>query len=175
MSTISSVDDRVNADEALAFSSPGLIPALINGFYLDFANRVLVENFRLKDAIPQLLAATSTAAFVRHTNLLYVRIPRSKDKLVISSEYIWSHPDLRPFGRRLPANCAKCGCMDSFGRPIKLTPGTGTKYIFSCSGQDISGQQCTCELVAEPMEGFEPFGQSHNRARWMVKTVSTVV
>lgn len=165
----------MNANEALAFSSPGLIPTLTNGFWLDFSHRVLVENFRLKDAIPQLLAATSTAPFVRHTNLLYVRIPSSKDKPVISSEYIWSHPDFRPFGRRLPANCPKCGCMDSFGSAIKLTPRTGTKYIFSCSGKDISGQQCTGELVAEPMEGFEPFGQSQNGARWMVKTIATAV
>lgn len=172
---VSSIDHRVNATEAIAFCSPGLIPTLTNGFWLDFANRVLIENFRLKDALPQLLAATSTAAFVRHTNLLYVRIPRSKDQPVMSWEYVWSHPDFRPFGRRLPANCVKCGCLNSFGSPIKLTPRTGTTYIFSCSGKDTSGQPCRAELTAEPMDGFEPFGQSQNRARWMVKKVATVI
>lgn len=136
---------------------------------------MLVEGFSLQHALPYMLAATSTSAFVRHTNLLYVRIPQLSTKPVTCSELVWTHPELRPFGRRLPANCRVCGCIDSFGAPIKLTPKTGTKYIFVCRGRNIEEISCLNELVVEPMEGFEPYGGPQNGARWMIRTESTLI
>ncbi|KZP29243.1 hypothetical protein FIBSPDRAFT_885024 [Athelia psychrophila] len=68
---------RLHAHEAIAFSSPGLIPSLTNGFWLDFAFRVMIEGASLGHALPYMLSATSTSQFVRHTNLLYVKIPDS--------------------------------------------------------------------------------------------------
>lgn len=82
----------------------------------------------------------------------------------------WFGPELRPFGRRLPANCPECGCMDSFARPIKLTPKGSTKYVFVCDGTNIAGKECLHELTVEPMDGFEPYGRSQNGARWMLRT-----
>lgn len=122
-----------------------------------------------------MLAATSTSSFVRHTNLLYVRIPSSSAEPITCCELVWTHPELRPFGRRLPANCGECGCIDSFGPPIKLTPKNGTKYVFVCQGRNIDGIHCLHELAVEPMDGFEPYGQSQNGARWMIRTESTVI
>lgn len=167
---------RVHAKEVIAFSSAGLIPTLTNTFWLDFASRVLLEGFGLRQALPYMLSATSTSCFVRHTNLVYAQVPRDKSKPVVCAEYIWTHPVLRPFGRRLPANCVECGCMSSFGKPIKLTPKTAaTTYVFVCQGRDTEGKACLHELSIEPIEGFEPYGQSQNGARWMVRTVKTVI
>ncbi|KZP05417.1 hypothetical protein FIBSPDRAFT_967284 [Athelia psychrophila] len=153
---------KVHANEAIAFSSPGLIPTLTNVFWLDFAIRVLIEGYSLDKALPYMLTATSTSSFVRHTNLLYVRISTSQPKAALSSEFVWTHPELRPFGRRLPANCAECGCIDTFGSPIKLTPKAGSKYVFICKGYDTEGNRCLHELAVEPMEGFETYGKSQN-------------
>ncbi|KZP12665.1 hypothetical protein FIBSPDRAFT_898039 [Athelia psychrophila] len=152
---------KVHAKEVIAFSSAGLIPTLTNTFWLDFASRVLLEGFGLRQALPYMLSATSTSCFVRHTNLVYAQVPRDKSKPVVCAEYIWTHPVLRPFGRRLPANCVECGCMSSFGKPIKLTPKTAaTTYVFVCQGRDTEGKACLHELSIEPIEGFEPYGQS---------------
>lgn len=152
----------------MAFSATGLVPTLTNAFWLDFATRVLVEGSELSHALPYMLAATSTSTFVRHTNLIYVQVPQNKTEPVICSEYVWTHPVLRPFGRRLPANCVECGCMDSFGSPIKLTPRTGTKYVFVCQGVSIEGKICLSELTIQPMDGFEAVGKAQGGARWMV-------
>lgn len=122
-----------------------------------------------------MLTATSTSSFVRHTNLLYVQIPDSNIKPVLSFEYVWTHPKLRPFGRRLPANCAQCGCINSFGSPVRLTPKTGSKYIFICQGHNIEGKSCLYELAVEPMEGFKAFGKAQDGARWMVRVDDTVI
>lgn len=166
---------RVHADEAIAFSSPGLIPTLTNGFWLDFVMRVLIEGASLHDALPYMLTATSTSPFVRHTNLLYAQIPDSNIKPVLSFEYVWTHPKLRPFGRRLPANCSHCGCINSYGSPIKLTPRSGSTYIFACQGHTIEGNRCGHELSVQPMDGFKTFGNPQDGARWMVRTDDTVV
>ncbi|KZP34059.1 hypothetical protein FIBSPDRAFT_881511 [Athelia psychrophila] len=152
---------KVHANEAIAFLSPGLIPTLTNVFWLDFTIRVLIEGYSLDKALPYMLTATSTSSFVRHTNLLYVRISTSQPKAALSSEFVWTHPELRPFGRRLPANCAECGCIDTFGSPIKLTPKAGSK--------------CLHELAVEPMEGFETYGKSQNGSWWMVRTANTIL
>lgn len=164
------LDSRIHATEAIAFSSPGLVPALTNSFWMDYSVRVLLEGFHLQDALPYMLSSTSTSPFVRHTNLLYVRIPRTSTKPITCSELVWTHPDLRPFSRRFPANCPECGCMDSFARPIKLTPKGSTKYVFVCDGTNIAGKECLHELTVEPMDGFEPYGRSQNGARWMLRT-----
>ncbi|KAF7967229.1 hypothetical protein HWV62_35107 [Athelia sp. TMB] len=62
---------RMHATEAIAFSAPGLVPTLTNSFWLEFANRVLVEAAPLRNALPYILSASSTSQFPRHTNLLY--------------------------------------------------------------------------------------------------------
>lgn len=165
---------RLHADEAIAFSSPGLIPSLTNGFWLDFVLRVLIEGASLQDALPYMLTATSTSPFVRHTNLLYVQIPDSNTKPVHSFEYVWTHPKLRPFGRRLPANCSQCGCINSYGSPIKLTPRSGSRYIFICQGITIEGNRCDHELSVQPMDGFKAFGNPQDGARWMVRMDDSV-
>ncbi|KZP23225.1 hypothetical protein FIBSPDRAFT_889841 [Athelia psychrophila] len=166
---------RIYADEAIAFSSPGLIPSLTNAFWLDFVFRVLIEGASLQDALPIMLTATSTSQFVRHTNLLYVRIPDSNTEPLLCSEYVWTHPKLRPFGRRLPANCPQCGCINSYGSPIRLTPKAGSRYIFVCQGHTIEGNRCNHELSVQPMDGFKPFGNQQDGARWMVKTDNSVI
>lgn len=65
--------------------------------------------------------------------------------------------------------------MDSFGSPIKLTPRTGTKYVFVCQGVSIEGKICLSELTIQPMDGFEAVGKAQGGARWMVRHVSTVI
>ncbi|KZP29566.1 hypothetical protein FIBSPDRAFT_884960 [Athelia psychrophila] len=112
------------------------------------SSKLLTKGSSLEQALPYMLTTTSTSSFVRHTNLLYVRISTSKSKAALSSEFVWTHLKLRPFGCRLPANCAKCGCIDTFGSSIKLTPKAGSK--------------CLHELAVEPMEGFETYGKSQN-------------
>ncbi|KZP26989.1 hypothetical protein FIBSPDRAFT_886886 [Athelia psychrophila] len=77
---------QLHAHEAIAFSSPGLIPSLTNGFWLDFAFRFMIKGASLGDALPYMLSATSTSQFVRHTNLLYVKIPESNTEPVVCSE-----------------------------------------------------------------------------------------
>lgn len=166
---------RVHAEEAIAFSSPGLIPTLTNPFWLDFTIRVLVEGFTLIQALPYMLACTSTLSFVRHTNLLHVQISPSKNNIALASEYIWTHPSLRPFGRRLLANCIQCGCLDSYGAPIKVTPKSGTTYVFVCKGLGGAGHSCSHELVVKPMEGFIPYGKPQDGARWMVRAADTFI
>ena len=141
---------------------------------MDFATRVLVEGSSLDQAMPYMLAATSMSTFVRHTNLLHGHIFLDTDQPVICSEYIWTHPELRPFGRHLPANCPSCSCLKSFGHPIKLMPKGNTTYIFSCTGYNMDAKVCGHELSLQPMEDFSPYGKPQNGARWMVK-VSTVV
>lgn len=121
-----------------------------------------------------MLAATSTSSFVRHTNLLYVHISASTPKAALSSEFVWTHPEFHPF-RHLPANCARCGCIHTFGSPIKLTLKSGSKYIFVCQGHDTEGNDCLHELAVEPMEGFEPYGKAQNGAQWMVRRAVTPI
>ncbi|KZP26988.1 hypothetical protein FIBSPDRAFT_948951 [Athelia psychrophila] len=166
---------QLHAHEAIAFSSPGLIPSLTNGFWLDFAFRVMIEGASLGHALPYMLSATSTSQFVRHTNLLYVKIPDSNTEPVVCSEYVWTHPRFRPFGRRLPANCSQCGCINSYGSPIRLTPKSGSRYIFVCQGLTIEGNRCDHELSVQPMDGFKAFGNPQDGARWMVKTDRSVI
>lgn len=138
--------------------------------------RVLIQGFALPRALPYMLAASSTSTFVRHTNLMHVSVPPSADEPVEYKEFVWTHPELRPFGRHLPANCPSCGVLESFGKPIKLTPGdAATTYVFVCNGYDINASLCGHELQVKPMEGFEPFGQAQNKARWMVKTSTVVI
>lgn len=166
---------RIHATEAIAFSSAKLIPVLTNTFWLEFANRVLVEGFSLQQALPYMLSASSTSTVVRHTNLIYVRIPTGKQQPVVCTDFIWTHPEFRPFGRHLPANCPSCACIASFGRPIRLTPKGGSKYVFVCNGRNTHGEPCEHELTVQPMEGFQPYGQAQNGARWMSKVESLVI
>lgn len=169
------IDFRIHATEAIAFSSPKLVPSLTNPFWLEFSQRVLVEGFPLQQALTHMLATTSTSPFVRHTNLLYARIPQLTTEPVVCYDYVWTHPEFRPFGHRLPVNCPGCGCIDTFGPPRKQTPASGTKYTFQCRGHKIDASLCQHQIVVVPMDGFEAFGHAQNGARWMQRVLSRVI
>ncbi|KZP17781.1 hypothetical protein FIBSPDRAFT_894021 [Athelia psychrophila] len=159
---------RVHAHEAIAFLSLGLIPSLTNGFWLNFAFRVIIEGTSLGDALPYMLSATSMSQYVRHTNLLYVKIPDSNTKPVICSEYVWTHPD--------------SGHSDDGSLPTGLNVDASTA-MEAQSGLPPSPEADTYSFARvsllkaiNPIDGFnQGIQQSAGWAKWMVKTDQSVI
>lgn len=161
---------RIHASDIVAFSSRNLIPSLTTPFWLDYTTRVLIQGFDIDTALPQMLACTSTSPVVRHTNLVICKVPSSATDPFVYRQFVWTHPELRPFGHRLPINCTSCGCLSTFTKPVKYNrPGSPSTYTFLCSGNTVEGTRCVRQLTVEPIEGFQPYGNSHKGAKWMVK------
>lgn len=149
---------RMKLDELVAFSAPQLQTSLTCGFFLDYAQRVLIEGYTLESDFKSLLVATSQSNFARHTNLVYFR--RQDRSKVNALEFTFTHPTLRPWGFRIPTTCSLCQSPRPWSKPIKQ----GTTIIFVCK---LTGCKGMCRF-AKP-DDMEMLGPPSNGGRWMVK------
>ena len=143
----------------MAFSALQLQFSLTCPFFLDYAQRVLVEGYSLHTDFKALLTATSQSNFARHTNLMYFQRQAGSLKLEVS-EFNFSHPTFRPWGFRIPASCPECKSPRSWGKPIKQ----GSSIIFVCHRTGCKG---ICRF-GKP-EGIQLLDTNVNGGRWMVK------
>jgi len=61
-----------SCNNLLAFSATELCPVLIAPFFLNFAQRVLVEGYNLQFSMKSILAGISKFQLVRHTDIVHV-------------------------------------------------------------------------------------------------------
>lgn len=153
----------------IAFTADAFHASLATPFFVDMTQKVLVEGFDLSDAFLHILASTSSSQMARHTNVFYMQNGGSKRPCTIQ-QFVWSHENERPFGRRLPSACSSCFCPRSWDKPVKVSSvGKPTVYKFRCRYTDKAGKRCEKVVEARPMEGFEPTGAKSGHSRWMVR------
>lgn len=146
-------------NDLIAFTAPEFHVDLTVSFFVDYAQRILVEGFELSASFKALLTASSQSNLARHTNIIHVNF--EDGCLSQAKEYVFSHEKWRPWGHRLPPSCPKCSSPESWKDPVK----SKSTYIFNCRSDTCDG---VCSF--EKQEGFEPLpGDSVAGGRWLVR------
>lgn len=146
-------------DDLLAFTAPEFHADLTVSFFVDYAQRVLVEGFELSASFKALLTASSQSNLPRHTNIVYVNF--EDGHLSEAKEYVFSHEQWRPWGHRLPPSCPICSSPECWKDPVK----SKSTYIFNCRSD-----KCAGVCLFDKQEGFEPLpGDSVAGGRWLVR------
>jgi hypothetical protein len=149
---------RMTLDEIVAFSAPQFQASLTCTFFIDYAQRILIEGYNLESEFKSLLAASSQSNVSRHTNLVYLK--RQGPSKVDALEFTFTHSIIRPWGHRIPSACPLCKSPRSWSKPIKQ----GSAIIFVCKQTGCKG---TCRFTKP--DGVELLGPHVNGGRWMVK------
>ena len=151
----------MKVDELVAFSAPQLQVSLTCGFFMDYAQRILVEGYTLNGNFKALLAATAQSNLARHTNLVYFSC-QSQGKLTII-EFIFSHPIFRPWGFRIPPACPRCKSARPWSKPITQS----SSIIFVCTRE---GCKASCRF--KKPDDVEVLNANVNGGRWMARKLS---
>ena len=141
----------------IAFSVQALIPSLTTTLFIDIGQKVILEAFPLNTFIGELLGTSPVAA--RHTAVAHINF--QNDEAVL---YYWAHPDMRPWGEVLPAQCPKCLSL----RPWGDRKTSGSTYSFNCNGVDVKGQHCGNVLKIDPPASYKKVpGQQWISVKWV--------
>lgn len=158
MSSVNDFGPRMKVDDLVAFSARKLQVSLTATFFVDYAQRVLLEGYTLHSHFKSLLTASAQSNVARHTNLVYVR--RKTHGKLDACEFVFTHPIFRPWGCRIPSSCPSCKSPCSWSKPIKQ----GQCIIFVCTREDCRG---TCRF--KKPDDAEMVGSNVNGGRWMIK------
>lgn len=141
----------------IAFTVPALIPSLTTTLLIDIGQKVILEDFSLTTFLGEILGTSPVAA--RHTAVAHINF--QSDEAVL---YYWAHPDMRPWGEHLPAQCPQCLSI----RPWGSRKTVGPTYIFKCEGVNVEGQKCGNILhIAPPVSYKHVPGQQWISVKWV--------
>lgn len=154
----SDFDPRMKVDDLVAFSATKLQPSLTSTFFVDYAQRVLVEGYPLQGHFKSILTTSTQSNVACHTNLVYFQ--RQKRAKLDASEFIFTHSVIRPWGHRVPSICSSCKSPRPWSKPIKQ----GHTIIFVCTREGCRG---TCRFTKP--DNVEMLGTTVNGGQWMVK------
>lgn len=148
----------MNVDDLIAFSAPKLQASLTGSFFVDYAQRILVEGYTLKSHFKSLLSASAQSNVARHTNIVYFH--RQNRTTLSAFEFTFTHTRFRPWGWRIPPACSSCRSPRPWSKPIKQ----GTTLIFVCNQEGCRGT-----LRFSRPDDVDMVGENVNGGRWMVK------
>ena len=129
-------------------------------FFLNYGQRVVIENFSLEPSLCQLLPISTSITC--HTDL--VLIHHSTDQ-VVSTKFIWTHMDIHPWGNEIPVQCPECHTPCPWGPKSKKK----SMIIFSCTMPS-----CSKSLHFEAPENkvsWNWLGPAITSSRWMAVNV----
>ena len=137
----------------------GLIPSLLSSLILDMTQRVILESYDVSDFIGHLIAASPVIG--RHTSIVHLSITAEGMKSV---QYVWAHKNMQPWGKRLPAQCDKCGSFRSWDKPGSIPASDSNRggYSFRCTGTTQNGSNCTHIITS-----YQPEGIIEVKNNWM--------
>jgi hypothetical protein len=123
------------------FSAECLIPTLLCSFFLDLAQKLVVESLSIDD---QFMSTFLQPSYVlaRHSSVIHIK--RDDKGAIRSSKYVWAHRDMQPWGQPLPAQCPQCKSFRSWGKR-KNTQSTAE---FRCEAKRKQGD-CNYLFVVE--------------------------
>lgn len=105
-----------------------------------------------------------------HSDLLCLECKKHKHNsgiTIITTQYFWLHPGLKPFGQPLPAQCPDCLGLWTWGVLKK----TADKIILKCKAKECSTRsQFMLPLGASFVLGRFVEGECHGQ--WLKKTIS---
>jgi hypothetical protein len=139
-------------DHMFAFTARSLIPALLSSFFLDLAQKVVVESFPIDGSFVTTFLQPSIV-LARHTSVVHLK--KGIDK---GSKYVWAHRDMQPWGTPLPAQCPNCKTFRPWG-PRKS--GKDKVATFRCQGK-YNKSDCNYLFVASI-----PSNVVHTTNDWM--------
>jgi len=151
---------RLNINNLVAFTAPQLHAVLTAGFFIDYAQRTLVEGFTLEKSFRAILAATSQSNLARHTNVVHVYSNDDCSALRVF-QYVFIHPKFRPWGQRLPPSCSICKSPRSWS----LRSSKNETVVFKCKKKNCKG---FCQFVRP--DGYEMGKANVNGGHWMHKS-----
>ncbi|KAI0356812.1 hypothetical protein OH77DRAFT_1423029 [Trametes cingulata] len=112
----------------LAFGAAGLQAALTVAFFINFVQKILIENVNFTDAqLGNLLSLSANLG--RHTKVLVMSSDPTGPSRSTTAVYSWSHPTIRPWGELIDAQCGLCKrlfCLKAARSP------DGSAYITTC-------------------------------------------
>jgi hypothetical protein len=149
----------MDLDNIVAFTATQFQPVLTTAFFIDYAQRVLIEGFALEKAFDAMLTASSQSNIARHTGVVHIH--REDGASLQVWEYKFAHNKFRPWGNNLPGSCPTCGSPQSWGRPVTQKEA----LVFSCKFKKCKGR---CRFVKP--EGFERLKGSVNGGSWLCKS-----
>lgn len=115
--------------------------------------RVIVESYDVSDFIGNLIASSPITG--RHTSIVHLSITTEGMKSV---QYVWAHKTMQPWGKRLPAQCDKCGSFRSWDKAVFIPAGDANRggLSFRCTGTTLNGSKCTHIITSyQPEELIE--------------------
>ena len=148
---------RIKVDELVAFCATQLQVSLTCTFFVDYAQRVLLEGFSLESHFKSLLNASSQSNVARHTNIMYIRHHNRSQMQVV--KFIFTHPVIRPWGERLPSACSLCKSPRPWSKPVKQ----GNAIVYVCQRKGCRG---VCRFMKP--DDVEMLGPRVNSGRWMI-------
>ena len=153
--------NRLNINNFIAFTAAEFYAALTTLFFIDYAQRILIEGFELCSSLDNILRATSQSPLGRHTNLVSIHHDAQTSALE-AVKLIFTHTTWRLWGSHLPASCPKCSSPQCWLKPTK----SGSTYVYSCRRSGCSGP-CSFQKPA----GFELQSSSVNGGCWMERAI----
>jgi hypothetical protein len=95
----------LHISNAICFTATEFDPSLVTTFILEYAQLMLAKKKEVQDSLPRLLPSAFRVG--RHTDIVHIR--SEEGDTTYGSRYIWVRQQIRPWGRPLPVQCAKCG------------------------------------------------------------------
>jgi len=152
----------LNLNHLIAFTAPEFQAILTISFFVDFTQRILIEGFDLNPSFRAILNATNQSPLGRHTNVVHITQVQDNNMLKpIARKFVFTHPQFRPWGLRLPISCEKCGAPNLGGTWWTQN----STYVFYCRGK-----QCSGEFRAERPAGFDR--NETKGGHWMEKQIT---
>jgi len=124
------------------FTAECLIPALLCSFFLDLAQKLVVESVVIDD---QFVSSFLQPSYIlaRHSSVVHIR--RNPQGATISSKYVWGHREMQPWGQPLPAQCPECKSFRSWSK--RKTRSDKSTAEFRCEAKRTQGH-CNYVFVA---------------------------
>jgi hypothetical protein len=144
---------RYNISTTIAFTDK-LKPCLAATFILGYAQHAWIEEFSCDACLRWLLPSEEFISC--HTDILLFF--REVGGVVRGRKYIWTHPELNPWGNKLPIQCPRCLSI----RP--WAPGqSGSILLFYCKNM-----KCSQKLEFQKPKHTEFLSAHVFRGRWLV-------
>ena len=123
----------MQVQRVIAFKAVAVQAALVAPFFLVFIHKVVIEGVRWDSHhIADILA--SSVYLSRHSAVV-IMTRHGRDVSVPCSlevtEYVWTHPRIRPWGSEIPLQCPACGALASL---VCRTHAHGTVFT-ACRGE----------------------------------------